>query len=122
MASSEDIWANVQQVANKAYGGVGQDEADFTEAWYAYSTGGLETAGGFGMEMLDTLAGITIPNANVSYIMQMDNVWEGAKTTAVAVDAESGRLVYITEVTSSQALGTILGGGAPITIPGRRLG
>ncbi len=121
LASSEDIWANVQQVASVAYGGFDQ-EVDFTEAWYAYSTGGLETAGGFGMELLDTLTGISIPNANVSFIMQMDNVWEGAKTTAVAVDAESGRIVYITEVTSSQALATIFGGGAPITIPGRRLG
>ena len=121
LASSEDIWANVQQVASVAYDGRDQ-EVDFTEAWYAYSTGGLETAGGFGMELLDTLTGISIPNANVSYIMQMDNVWEGAKTTAVAVDAESGRMVYITEVTSSQALATIFGGGAPITIPGRRLG
>ncbi len=121
LASSEDIWANVQQVASVAYDGFDQ-EVDFTEAWYAYSTGGLETAGGFGMELLDTLTGISIPNANVSYIMQMDNVWEGAKTTAVAVDAESGRMVYITEVTSSQALATIFGGGAPITIPGRRLG
>ena len=119
LASSEDIWANVQGVASVAYGGRDQDEVDFTNAWYAYSTGGLETAGGFGMELLDTLAGITIPNANISYIMQMDNVWEGATTTAVAVDAESGRIVYITEVTSSQALATIFGGGAPITIPGR---
>ena len=121
LASSEDIWANVQEVASVAYGGRDQDEVDFTNAWYAYSTGGLESGGGFGMELLDTLAGITIPNANVSYIMQMDNVWEGAKTTAVAVDAESGRMVYITKVTSSQALANIFGGGAPITIPGRLL-
>jgi len=120
LASSEDIWAKVQEVASVAYGGRDGDEVDFTGAWYAYSTGGLESAGGFGMELLDTLAGITIPNANVSYIMQMDNVWEGAKTTAVAVDAESGRMVYITQVSSSQALASLFGGGGgTISIPGR---
>ena len=110
LASSEDIWANVQEVANAAYSGIGQDEVDFTNAWYSYSIGGLEVAGGFGMELLDTLAGISIPNAKVSYIMQFGNVWEGAATTAVAVDAETGRMVYITQVEAPQALSLLFGG------------
>jgi len=108
LASSEDIWASIQRVASEAYSGINQ-EVDFTEAWYAYSTGGLEVAGGFGMDLLDTLAGITIPNAEVSYVMQLGNVWEGAATTAVAVDAESGRMVYITKVDGPQSLSFIFG-------------
>jgi len=108
LASSEDLWASVQRVASEAYSGIGQ-QVDFTEAWYAYSTGGLEVAGGFGMDLLDTLAGITIPNAEVSWVMQLGNVWEGAATTAVAVDAESGRMVYITQVDGPQSLSFIFG-------------
>jgi hypothetical protein len=108
LASSEDIWANVPQIASEAYSGVGQ-QVDFTEAWYAYSLGGLDVYGGFGIELLDTLAGITIPNADVSWVMQLGNVWEGAATTAVAVDAQTGRLVYVTQVEGPQSLSFILG-------------
>jgi hypothetical protein len=43
--------------------------------------------------------------------MPTDNVWESVKTTAVAVDAESGRLIYVTKVTTNQALASIFGGG-----------
>ncbi len=112
LASSENIWANVQQVASEAYGGFGEDKVDFTEAWYAYSTvGGLDFAGGFGMELLDTLAGISIPNTQIAYIMQLGSVWEGAATTVVAVDAETGRMVYITQIDGPQALSIIFGAG-----------
>ena len=110
LASSEDIWAAVQEVADEAYSGFGQDEVDFTDAWYSYSVGGLDVCGGFGMDLLDTLAGITIPNARVSYVMQFGNVWEGAATTAVAVDAETGRMVYITSVSAPQALSLLFAG------------
>jgi hypothetical protein len=110
LAASENIWSNVQAVASEAYGGgIGEDKVDFTEAWYAYSTGGLDVAGGFGMDLLDTLAGISIPNADVSYIMQLGNVWEGAATTVVAVDAQTGRMVYVTQVDGPQSLSFILG-------------
>jgi hypothetical protein len=108
LASSEDIWASVQAVSSEAYSGISQ-EVDFTEAWYAYSTGGLDVYGGFGMELLDTLAGISIPNADVSWVMQLGNVWEGAATTAVAVDAQTGRMVYVTQVEGPQSLSFILG-------------
>jgi hypothetical protein len=108
LASSEDVWASVQAVASEAYSGLGQ-EVDFTEAWYAYSTGGLDVYGGFGMDLLDTLAGISIPNAEVSWVMQLGNVWEGAATTAVAVDAQTGRMVYVTQVEGPQSLSFILG-------------
>ncbi|MCK4971503.1 MAG: hypothetical protein KAS77_13290, partial [Thermoplasmata archaeon] len=68
LASSEDIWANVQEVASAAYSGIGQDEVDFTNAKYSYSIDeGLEGGGGFGIELLDTLAGISIPNVRISY-------------------------------------------------------
>jgi hypothetical protein len=101
----------VQEIADAAYSGIGQDEVDFTDAWYSYSTGGLDVAGGFGMELLDTLAGISIPNARISYIMQFGNVWEGAATTVVAVDAETGRMVYITQIDGPQGLSLLFAAG-----------
>lgn len=111
LASSEDIWANVQEVASVAYSGIGQDEVDFTNAKYSYSIGGgLEAGGGFGIELLDTLAGISIPDTRIPYIMQLGGVWDNAATTIVAVDAETGRMVYITQVEAPQALSLLLGG------------
>jgi hypothetical protein len=112
LASSEDIWANVQEIASAAYSGIGQDEVDFTNADYAFSLGGLDAGGGgFGMELLDTLAGISIPNADVSYIMQLGGVWDSAATTVVAVDAETGRMVYITQVEAPAALSLLFAAG-----------
>ena len=111
LASSEDIWANVQEVASAAYSGIGQDEVDFTNADYSYSLGGMDAdGGGFGMELLDTLAGISIPSAGVSYSMQLGGVWDSAATTVVVVDAETGRMVYITQVEAPAALSLLLGG------------
>jgi hypothetical protein len=110
LASSEDIWASVKQVADEAYTGF-NDEVDFTESTYSYAVGGLDFAGGFGMDLLDTLAGISIPNADISWVMQLGTVWEGAATTVVAVDAETGRMVYITQVSGPQALSLIFGAG-----------
>jgi len=108
LASSEDIWAAVDRVSDVAYSQF-NDEVDFSEAEYAYFIGGLDFGGGFGMDLLDTLAGISIPNAEVSWFMQVGSVWEGAATTAVAIDAETGRMVYITQVKGPQSLSFILG-------------
>jgi hypothetical protein len=110
LASSESIWASVQEVAAEAYSGFGEDEVDFTEATYSYNVGGLDFAGGFGMDLLDTLAGISIPNADVSWSMQLGTVWEGADTMVVAVDAQTGRMVYITQVSGPQALSLLFAG------------
>jgi hypothetical protein len=110
LASSEDIWAAVSRVSDVAYSGF-EDEVDFTNGWYSFSMGGLDFAGGFGMDLLDTLAGITIPNAEVSWVMQVGSVWEGAATTVVAVDAETGRMVYVTQISGPQSLMLIFGAG-----------
>jgi hypothetical protein len=109
LASSEDIWANIQSVADEAYPGLSQ-EVDFTEAGYSFGVGGLDAiAAGFGMDLLDTLAGITIPNAEVSWTMQLGGVWEAGTTTIVAVDAQTGRMVYVTHAEGPQSLSFILG-------------
>ena len=61
------------------------------------------------MDLLDTLAGITIPNAQVSYTMQLGGVWEAGATTIVAVDAQTGRMVYVTQADGPQSLAFIFG-------------
>jgi len=110
LASSEDIWAMIPEVAAKAYTGLVQ-KVDFKDASYGFGIGGVNP-GGFGMDLLDTLTGVSVPTSNVSWSMQVGNVWEGAATYMVALDAETGRMVFISEVSGPQALSLIFGGAS----------
>jgi len=108
MASSEDIWAQVPEVAARAYKGLSQ-KVDFKDATYSLSIGGVSPSG-FGMDLLDTLTGVSVPTSNISWAMQVGNVWEGTSTYMVALDAETGRMVFISDITGPQALSLIFGG------------
>jgi hypothetical protein len=107
LASSEDIWALVPEVAAKAYKGITQ-KVDFKDASYSLSIGGVSPSG-FGMDLLDTLTGVSVPTSNISWAMQVGNVWEGTSTYMVALDAETGRMVFISDITGPQALSLIFG-------------
>ncbi len=108
LSSSEDLWASVNRVASEAYSGT-SGKVDFTDARYFFSHGGIDFAGGFGLDLLDTLAGISVPNNNITYTLQVGNVWEGANTFTASVDAETGRIVNIMKVEGPQSLSFILG-------------
>ena len=108
LASSEDVWSLVPEVAAKAYKGITQ-KVDFKSAKYDFSLGGVNPTG-FGMDLLDTLTGVSVPTCNVSWSMQVGTVWEGAATYMVALDAETGRMVFISDITGPQALSLIFGG------------
>jgi hypothetical protein len=110
LASSEDIWALVPEVAAKAYKGITQ-KVDFKDAVYEFSLGGASPSG-FGMDLLDTLTGVSVPTSNTSWAMQVGNVWEGTSTYMVALDAETGRMVFISDITAPQALMLIFGGAS----------
>ncbi len=107
LGSSEAIWSGVSRVASNVYTGT-NNEVDFTDAWYALIMGGVNP-GGFGIDLLDTLTGITVPTSNLTWTMQIGNVWEGADTYMVGVDAETGRMIFITDVEGPQSLSLILG-------------
>jgi hypothetical protein len=62
------------------------------------------------MDLLDTLTGVSVPTSNLSWAMQVGNVWEGTSTYMVALDAETGRMVFISDITGPQALSLIFGG------------
>lgn len=107
LASSEDIWASVARIADKAYTGLDRS-VDFTEARYFLAMGGIDPTG-FGIDLLDTLAGISVPTSNYTWSLQIGNVWEGASTYIVGVDVETGRLLFTTEVDGPQSLQFLLG-------------
>jgi len=107
LASSEAIWSQVQMVAQKAYTGL-DGKVDFSDALYSFSLGGVSSSG-FGFEMLDTLTGISVPTSNTGWVMQVGDVWEGTETYMVGLDAETGRMLFITDVSGPQALSLILG-------------
>lgn len=107
LASSEAIWSQVQMVTDKAYTGLG-GKVDFGDSYYSFSLGGVSPTG-FGMEMLDTLTGISVPTSNTGWVMQVGNVWEGTESYMVGLDAETGRMLFISDVSGPQALSLILG-------------
>jgi hypothetical protein len=107
LASSEDIWSKVQTVTDKAYTGL-EGKVDFSNAWYEFSLGGISPTS-FGMEMLDTLTGVSVPTSNTAWALQVGNVWEGTESFMVGLDAETGRMLFISDVSGPQALSLILG-------------
>jgi hypothetical protein len=108
LAGSEDVWSQFSNVRSQAYTGLEQ-KVDFTDARYFYGVGGVDFAGGFGLELLDQLAGISVPNANLTWTLQLGNVWEGGSTMTATVDAETGRMVNIMQVEGPQSLAFIFG-------------
>jgi hypothetical protein len=109
LASSEDIWGSVDKVAAVAYTGI-ERKVDFNDARYFLVMGGINPAG-FGVDLLDTLTGIQVPTSNLTWSLQVGNVWEGASTYMVGVDAETGRMLFITDVDGPQSLQLIFGSG-----------
>jgi hypothetical protein len=109
LASSEDIWASIDSVASVAYSGIEQ-EVDFSNARYFLVMGGVNPTG-FGIDLLDTLTGIAVPTTNLTWMLQVGTVWEGASTYAVGVDAETGRMLFITDVEGPQSLQFLFGSG-----------
>ena len=107
LASSEDVWASVDRVATKAYTGL-EREVDFTDARYFLVMGGINPTG-FGIDLLDTLTGITVPTSNLTWSLQVGNVWEGASSYIVGVDAETGRMLFITDIEGPQSLQFLFG-------------
>lgn len=53
--------------------------------------------------------GTVSSNRNCRWMLQLGNVWEGASTCMVAVDAEMGRLVFISDIEGLQALSLLFG-------------
>jgi hypothetical protein len=107
LASSERIWSQLSRVSSRVYSGVEQ-KVDFADARYFITMGGISPAG-FGMDLLDTLTGVSIPTTNYTWALQYGNVWEGASTFMVGVDVETGRVIFITDISGPQALSLIFG-------------
>jgi hypothetical protein len=108
LGSSEAIWSDVSRVASNVYTGT-DNKVDFTGgSYYALIMGGV-SPGGFGIDLLDTLTGITVPTSNLTWTMQIGSVWEGADTYVVGVDAETGRMIFITDISGPQSLSIIFG-------------
>jgi hypothetical protein len=107
LASTEAIWSQVPQIADRAYTGITND-VDWSQSSYSYDMGGIDPTG-FGLDILDTLVGVSIPTARITWSMQLGTVWEGASTYVVGLDAETGRLLFISDVSGPVALSMLFG-------------
>ncbi len=109
LASSERIWSQLSRVTDEVYSGVDR-KVDFQTTYYYLSMGGISPAG-FGLDFLDTLTGVSIPTTNYTWALQSGNIFEGASSFWVAVDVETGRVVFISDIAGPQSLQLIFGGG-----------
>jgi hypothetical protein len=77
---------------------------DWKESTYSLGVAGLG-GGGAGFQMLETLTGITFPTADHAWAIQTQTVYEQGHTTMAAVDVETGRLVFVTDIQGTALLG-----------------
>ncbi|MGA1821886.1 MAG: hypothetical protein ACMUIG_05110 [Thermoplasmatota archaeon] len=63
-----------------------------------------------GFALIEQLTGIQSPTVQNAYLIQDDQVWTSGSTFSAAVEANTGRLVYVTTIEGSQ-LASIFGGG-----------
>jgi len=103
MATSEKIFYNDPEIRDKAFNSEGRLEDEITYSfWVSSGSGGSPV-------MLESITGITIPTSEFSWSFQQGKVIEegggGGDTFGASVDAETGLLQYVIEVSGTNIYG-----------------
>jgi hypothetical protein len=96
-----------EDVQTEAYALVG-DEIDFQDGWYAIAMGGITTANMPGMEIIETITGITMPESEYSWVLQQGGLFSssgGGKLFNAAVDVETGQMLYVLKIDGTDLYG-----------------
>ncbi len=103
LASSEIILKLDPDIEREIYGL--NDEIDFDETTYSLAMAGITPSNNPGMEIIETITGITFPSSKFSWAIQKGSVYLSGNTFSAAVDAENGQLLYVLEVTGTELYG-----------------
>jgi hypothetical protein len=105
LASSETIFKLDKDVKTELCGERG-DEIEFNdELTYGIALGAVTSSNMPGMNILETITGITMPTSKYSWSMQSGQVFPSGSTFSAALDAESGQLLFVLEITGTELYG-----------------
>lgn len=105
MASSEDIMMKQPMVKNYVADKSGDIDWGNFDTYYAVSLMGVSDSTSPGMQLVELLTGITMPTADYAWAIQKGTVYESGSTFSSAVDIETGRMVYATNIQGTALMG-----------------
>ena len=79
-------------------------DIDWAQSTYFLGAAGMGSATP-GLSMLQTLTGLTFPSVDFAWGVQSQTVYESGHTFGAAIDAETGQLVYVMDITGTALLG-----------------
>ncbi len=75
---------------------------------FKYTVLGINSDNNPGMMLIQQLTGLSMPTSDNAYEVKAGEVWTGGSTYSAAADANSGQLLYVTEIKGSE-LASIFG-------------
>ncbi len=104
LASSEEILKLDPDVKREICGPVG-NEINFNDLYYSLVMGSVTTSTMPGMEIIETITGITLPTSRYSWSLQKGSVYLAGNTYSTAVDAETGQMLFILKIEGTDLYG-----------------
>jgi hypothetical protein len=110
LAGSEAIMKLDDDVKREAYGLVG-DDIDFDDdTYFALAMGGFTAANMPGLEIIETITGITLPESKYSWVLNKGGILftsGGGELFNAAVDVETGQMLYVMKVDGTDLYGIL---------------
>jgi hypothetical protein len=102
--SSEEIFKLDSVVETEVFDTI-DGEINFRDTSFALVMGDITASNMPGMDILETITGITLPTSKFSWALQKGTVWESGSTLSAAVDVETGQFLYVMDITGTQLYG-----------------
>jgi hypothetical protein len=104
LAASEEIFKMDPEIKREICGPIGND-INFNDLSYFVAVGDVSPSSMPGMEIIETITGITLPTSRFSWALQKGTVYRAGNTFSSAVDAESGQLLYVLNIEGTDLYG-----------------
>jgi hypothetical protein len=104
LAASEEIFKLDPEIKREICGPVGND-INFNDLSYFISVGDVSSSSMPGMEIIETITGITLPSSRFSWALQKGTVYRAGNTFSAAVDVENGQLLYVLDISGTDLYG-----------------
>jgi hypothetical protein len=99
--SSEEIFKLDPEIEDQIFNPI-SGELDFEDMSYALVMGDITAANMPGIDLLETITGITLPTSKFSWAVQKGSVYLSGNTFSAAVDVETGQLLYVMEISGTE--------------------
>lgn len=102
--SSEAILKLDPYVEDQAFNTI-DGEINFRDSTFGLVMGDITASNMPGMELVETITGITLPTSKFSWALQKGSVWEAGSTLSAAVDVETGQILYVLDISGNELYG-----------------